>query len=53
VQEALHKPDAIEAFNKLGSEAHPSTPAEFTKFMTEQTTIWSEVVKKGHIQVEN
>lgn len=53
VQDALHKPEAIEAFNNLGSEAHPSTAADFTKFMTEQTAIWSEVVKKGHIQVEN
>jgi tripartite-type tricarboxylate transporter receptor subunit TctC len=52
-QAALRKPDAKEAFEKLGSEAHPSTPAEFRKFMTEQTAIWSEVVKKGHIQVEN
>jgi tripartite-type tricarboxylate transporter receptor subunit TctC len=52
-QDALHKPEAIEAFKKLGSEAHPSTPAEFTKFMKEQTTIWSEVVEKAHLQVEN
>jgi tripartite-type tricarboxylate transporter receptor subunit TctC len=53
VQEALRKPEAIDAFKKLGSEAHPSTPAEFTTFMTEQTKIWTEVVKKGHIQIDN
>ena len=53
VQKALRKPEAIDAFKKLGSEAHPSTPAEFTTFMTEQTKIWTEVVKKGHIQVDN
>lgn len=53
VQEALQKPEAIEAFKKLGSEAHPSTPAEFTTFMIEQTKIWTEVVKNGHIQIEN
>ncbi len=53
VQTALGKPEAIDAFEKLGSEAHPSTPSEFEKFMTEQTAIWSEVVSKGHIQVEN
>ncbi len=52
VQEALQKPQAVEAFSKFGSEAHPSTPAEFTKFMTDQTAIWSKVVKKGHIQIE-
>ena len=53
VQDALHKPEAIESFKKLGSEAHPSTPAEFVSFMNQQTSIWSEVVKKAHIQVEN
>ena len=53
VQEALRKPEAIDAFKKLGSEAHPSTPAQFTTFMTEQTKIWTEVVKKGHIQIDN
>jgi tripartite-type tricarboxylate transporter receptor subunit TctC len=53
VQEALRKPEAIDAFKKLGSESHPSTPAEFTAFMTEQTKIWTEVVTKGHIQIDN
>jgi tripartite-type tricarboxylate transporter receptor subunit TctC len=53
VQEALQKPEAIDAFKKLGSKAHPSTPAEFTAFMAEQTKIWTEVVKNGHIQIEN
>lgn len=53
VQEALRKPDAIAAFKKLGSEARPSTPAEFTTFMTEQTAIWTKVVEKAHIQIDN
>ncbi|AXK83451.1 tripartite tricarboxylate transporter substrate binding protein [Pseudolabrys taiwanensis] len=53
MRQALRKPEAVAAFEKLGSEAYPSTPTEFTKFMTEQTAVWSEVVKKSHIQVDN
>jgi tripartite-type tricarboxylate transporter receptor subunit TctC len=51
--EALKKPSAIKQFDKLGSQALGSTPEEFTKFMTDQTAIWSEVVKKGNIHIEN
>jgi len=53
IKEALGKPSAIDQFEKLGSQARGSTPEEFTKFMTEQTAIWSEVVKKGNIHIEN
>ena len=53
IQAALKKPEAIEAFAKLGSQAHGSTPEEFTKFMKEQTAIWSEVVKKANIHIQN
>ncbi len=53
IQEALKKPAAIDQFDKLGSQARGSTPEEFTKFMTDQTAIWSEVVKKGNIHIED
>lgn len=53
VQEALKDKDAIDRFLALGSEARGSSPAEFTKFLTDQTAIWSDVVKKGNIHVDN
>lgn len=53
IQAALKKPAAIDQFDKLGSQARGSTPDEFTKFMTDQTAIWSEVVKKGNIHIED
>lgn len=53
IQEALKKPEAVDSFIKLGSEAHGSTPEEFTTFMNGQTAIWSDVVKKGNIHVDN
>jgi hypothetical protein len=49
----LKKPEAAEAFAKLGSEAHGSAPDEFTTFMNMQTVIWSDVVKIGNIHTEN
>jgi tripartite-type tricarboxylate transporter receptor subunit TctC len=51
IRDALAKPEIVDKFATLGSEPHGSTPAEFTRFLREETAKWSEVIQKANIKV--
>jgi tripartite-type tricarboxylate transporter receptor subunit TctC len=52
IRHALENDEVKKRFEALGSEANPSTPEEFTKFLTVETAKWKEVVTKNNIVVK-
>jgi tripartite-type tricarboxylate transporter receptor subunit TctC len=52
IRHALASEEVKKRFEDLGSEASPSTPDEFTKFLTVETAKWKEVVTKNNIRVK-
>ena len=45
INAGLDDPKIKARFKELGAEAMPMTPAQFGKFLTEETTKWAKVVK--------
>jgi tripartite-type tricarboxylate transporter receptor subunit TctC len=48
---ALEKKEVVDKLAELGSEANGSTPAEFTKFLNDETAKWTDVMQKANIKV--
>jgi tripartite-type tricarboxylate transporter receptor subunit TctC len=42
---ALQQPDMVAQMKQLGADAQGSTPADFARFIDEETRKWSGVVK--------
>jgi tripartite-type tricarboxylate transporter receptor subunit TctC len=51
-RDALSQPVAQERLANLGAEIKVSTPAEFGKFLADELTLWSGVVKAADIKVQ-
>lgn len=47
---ALRSPDIRERMNQIGFDVVASTPEEFGKFMQDEVTRWTQVVKRGGIK---
>jgi tripartite-type tricarboxylate transporter receptor subunit TctC len=45
-------PDVVSQLEKVGLEATPSSPAEFAKFIREETDRWALVIKTANIKVD-
>jgi tripartite-type tricarboxylate transporter receptor subunit TctC len=53
IREAVAQKSVVEQFAAIGTEARGSTPEEFTRFLQDETTRWTEVVQKANIRVSN
>ena len=51
IRAALQKKEVIAKLGELGSEARGNTPAEFTKFLADETAKWTDVMQKANIKV--
>ena len=49
---ALASPEVQSRFAQLNIVSRPNTPEEFHKFVEEQMTLWSGVVKEANIKME-
>jgi tripartite-type tricarboxylate transporter receptor subunit TctC len=52
VNAALATPDMAATLAKLGAEPAPMTPAQFGKFIADDTEKWANVVKFAHIKLD-
>jgi len=50
IRTALTKQAAVDQFAALGSQAHGSTPEQFTDFLRAETKKWGELVKAANIK---
>jgi tripartite-type tricarboxylate transporter receptor subunit TctC len=50
IRAALEKKAAADQLAALGSAARASTPAEFTRFLQEETAKWGDLVKRANIK---
>jgi tripartite-type tricarboxylate transporter receptor subunit TctC len=48
---ALAKPKVKETFAKLGAEVRGGTAADFGKFISDQSALWTNVVKVSGIKL--
>jgi tripartite-type tricarboxylate transporter receptor subunit TctC len=53
INEGLTSPEAKANFLKFGALTQPGTPADFAKFIAEQSPIWAELVKMSGAKIEN
>jgi tripartite-type tricarboxylate transporter receptor subunit TctC len=51
IRTALAKKEVVAKLGDLGSDARGSTPAEFTKFLTDESAKWTDVMQKANIKV--
>jgi tripartite-type tricarboxylate transporter receptor subunit TctC len=51
IRTALGKKEVIDRLGELGSDANGSTPEEFTRFLNDETTKWTDVMQKANIKV--
>jgi tripartite-type tricarboxylate transporter receptor subunit TctC len=51
IRAALEKKFVADKLAELGSDARGSTPAEFTKFLEQESVKWTEVMKLANIKV--
>ena len=51
IRTALEKKFVIDKLAELGSDARGSTPAEFTKFLDQESAKWANVMKQANIKV--
>jgi len=51
LNEALKSPEVSARFRDLNIVSRPNTTAEFARFVDEQTTLWSGVVKEANIHL--
>ena len=47
---ALQSPDVIQQLKARGIDAHPSSPAELTKFVREEEKKWVPIIKRSNIK---
>lgn len=52
VEKILAKPEVIKQLEGLGATAEKNAPAEFAKFVSDETKTWGEVIRKGNISIE-
>ena len=52
IRVALAKLAVVEKLASVGSEARGATPAEFTRFMEQETAKWTDVMQKANIKVQ-
>ncbi|MHC8943108.1 Bug family tripartite tricarboxylate transporter substrate binding protein [Advenella incenata] len=52
IKNVLNTPEMAAFFDKQAIQAAPSSPAEFGKFMLDQTQKWSSVIRESNIKVE-
>ena len=52
INEVLHSQDVIEAFAKLGFEAHGSTPSKLQAFATQQLNTWHSAIQNAGLSPE-
>ena len=52
VNAALATPDMAATLAKLGAEPAPMTPAQFAKFIADDTEKWANVVRFAHIKLD-
>jgi tripartite-type tricarboxylate transporter receptor subunit TctC len=52
IKNVLNTPEMAAFFDKQAIQAAPSSPAEFGKFMLDQTQKWSSVIRESSIKVE-
>ncbi len=48
----MRAPETVAQLNKVGLDAAPDSPAEFAKFIGEETERWAKVIKAANIKVE-
>jgi len=51
IRASLEKKFVVDKLAELGSDARGSTPAEFTKFLEQESAKWSDVMKQANIKV--
>ena len=51
MNKALMAPTVADKFKALNIESHPNTPAEFARFIAEQTKKWGGIVKEANIKL--
>src|SRR5882724_6247526 len=51
IRVALEKKEVIDKLGELGSDARGSAPAEFSKFLADETAKWTEVMQKANIKI--
>jgi tripartite-type tricarboxylate transporter receptor subunit TctC len=52
LNEGLHAPETVDAFEKLGVGMRPGSPDEFAAFIAREHRRWSEVAKAANIRVD-
>ena len=52
VEKILAKPEVIKQLEGLGAVAEQNTPEQFSKFVSDETRIWGDVIRKGNISVD-
>jgi tripartite-type tricarboxylate transporter receptor subunit TctC len=52
INTALATADMAATLAKLGAEPAPMTPAQFGKFIADDTEKWANVVKFAHIKLD-
>jgi len=48
----LKDPAVVDKFDKLGAEAVPMTPAEFTAYLEREDAKWIPIVRKANIRAD-
>jgi len=51
IRASFEKKFVIDKLAELGSDARGSTPAEFTKFLEQESAKWADVMKQANIKV--
>ena len=52
IGKVLQMPDIRASFAKVGLDAAPTTPAEFARFVREETDKWARVIREANIRVD-
>jgi tripartite-type tricarboxylate transporter receptor subunit TctC len=52
VNASLADPKMVERFTDLGATPTPMTPAEFGKFIADETEKWAKVIRAANIKLE-
>jgi tripartite-type tricarboxylate transporter receptor subunit TctC len=53
INEGLTSPEAKANLLKFSAITQPGTPAEFAKFIAEQSPVWAELVRMSGATIEN
>ena len=51
IRQAVTQPSVIDQFAALGAEVRGSTPAEFNRFLVEETKKWADVAKRANLKI--